>query len=142
MSQHIIPIFTEVVRKITETVNWFGSLDDSPQKLILTVGGIAVAVGPVLTVIGNIITAVGTIGGAISKVIPIVGQASGAISGLYSILAANPIAAVIAAVAALTAGIIVLWNINDVFRDAVKAIWEAITEFFTTAMNTPTSNVR
>ena len=41
-------------------------------------------------------------------------------------LGANPIGIVITAVAALVAGIIVLWNTNEDFRDAIIGIWENV----------------
>lgn len=148
MSQHIIPIFTEVVRKITEVVNWFGSLDDGTQKLILTIGGIAIAVGPVLTVIGNIITAVGTISGAISgiggvvsgvvkfvssgitSILGIGGKLMGGIQALFALIVAHPVVAV---VTAIIAAVVLLWNNCEAFRNAVTAIWEAIKGAFVSA---------
>jgi len=136
LSKFLIPAFTEIVRKVTEVVNWFNSLDAGTQKLILTIAGVAAAAGPVLTVIGKIVTTVGTIGSAIGGLIGTVQNVGSAVSGLFAVLAANPIAAVIAAVAALVAGLVVLWNTNEGFRDAVGAIWEAITGFFTGAVDT------
>lgn len=130
LSKFLIPAFTEIVRKATEVVNWFNQLDAGTQQLILTIAGIAAVVGPVLIVVGKIVSAIGAIVSGIGTLISVVGKAGGAISGLFSILAANPIVAVIAAVAALTAGIIVLWNTNEDFRNAVGAIWDAIKGFF------------
>ncbi|WP_085833983.1 phage tail protein [Clostridium merdae] len=45
---------------------------------------------------------------------------------LNAAMNANPIALIIAAVAALVAGIIVLWNTNESFRNAVIGVWENI----------------
>ena len=41
-------------------------------------------------------------------------------------LAANPIVLVIAAVAALVAGLAILWNTNEGFQTAVTTGWDAI----------------
>lgn len=144
MSQHIIPIFTEVVRTITDVVNWFGSLDESTQKLILTIGGIAIAAGPVITGVGKVITAIGTIGGAVSGVVGFVtdgissimsigGSLMGGIQSLFGLIMAHPIAAV---VTAIIAAVMLLWQNCEEFRNAVGAIWEAITGFFTGAAET------
>lgn len=130
LSEFLIPAFTEIVRKATEVVNWFNQLDAGTQHLILTIAGIAAVVGPVLIVVGKIVSAIGTIASGIGGLIGVIGKAGTAVKGLFAILAANPIAAVIAAVAALAAGIVVLWNTNEDFRNAVGAIWEAIKGFF------------
>lgn len=42
----------------------------------------------------------------------------------------SPIGIIIAAIAALVAGIVVLWNTNEDFRNAVIGIWESIKETF------------
>lgn len=133
VGQEIIPLVTNVVLKITEWVNAFNSLDEGTKRIIVTIAGIVAAVGPVLLILGQIITAVSQIGMAIGTIIDVVSGVGTAVSGLWSILAANPIAAVIAIVAALVAGLMVLWQTNEGFRDAVGAIWDAITETFRAA---------
>jgi phage-related protein len=52
--------------------------------------------------------------------------AGSALSSFFSVLAANPIILIIAAVAALVAGIVILWNTNEGFRNAVIGAWNAI----------------
>lgn len=47
---------------------------------------------------------------------------------LNTALSANPIGAVIAVVGALIAAVVVLWNTNEGFREAVITAWEAIKE--------------
>lgn len=49
-------------------------------------------------------------------------------AGLDAALNANPIGAVIAVVGALVAAIVVLWNTNEDFRNAVISAWEKIKE--------------
>ena len=138
LSSTLLPIFTQVVEKITEWVNWFGSLDESTQRLILTIAGIAAAVGPLLIVIGKIITALTAIGGAISSVVGFVtggissilsigGTLMGGIKALFALLMAHP---VIAVITAIIAAIVLLWQNCEQFRDFVKGMVEAIVSFF------------
>lgn len=132
----LAPLIEQAAEAIAGFVEWFSNLSDGAKELIVVIGMVAAAAGPVLIGIGKVVSAVSAIGSAIGGLIGIIGNAGTAISGLFAILAANPIAAVIAAVAALTAGIIVLWNTNEDFRNAVGAIWDAITGFFVSAWDT------
>lgn len=64
-----------------------------------------------------------------------IGGIKTAINGLgeaFNLLAANPIVALIAGIAALAVALITLWNTNEDFRDAVIAIWQG----FCTVMQT------
>lgn len=121
LSEFLIPAFTDLVKWATNVVNWFNSLDDGTKKMILTIAGIAAAIGPVLVGVGKLISAISAIGSGLS-----------ALGSVFSLLA-NPVGAIIAAVAALAAGIIYLWNTNEDFRNAVKGIWDAIVGFFQAA---------
>lgn len=53
---------------------------------------------------------------------------------LNAALSANPIGAVIAIVGALVAAIVVLWNTNEDFRNAVISAWSKIKETISTAV--------
>ncbi len=138
LSEFLIPAFTDIVRKVTEVVQWFNDLDGETQKLILAIAGIAAAVGPVLIVIGKLITALGTIGSAVSSVAGAVtsgisaimrigGVLMGGIKALFALILAHPVVAV---VTAIIAAIMLLWQNCEAFRDAVGAIWEAIKGYF------------
>lgn len=49
---------------------------------------------------------------------------------LNVVMAANPIGLIISAVAALIVGIITLWNTNEEFRNFFIGLWEGISSFF------------
>lgn len=112
----IMPVMTRITQKITELLNWFNGLDESTQKLILTIGGIAAVVGPLLIVFGAIASAVG----ALAPLFTAVGAAIGAISA--------PIAIAIAAVAALIAIGVAVYKNWDEIKAKASEIWKAISD--------------
>lgn len=77
--------------------------------------------------ISGLMAQVGGLSGIISTV-------KGAVSGLFSVLSANPIAIVVAAVAALTAGFIALYNSNEQFRNAVNTLFSQLATIFGPAL--------
>lgn len=78
-----------------------------------------------ITAIGTALTVI-KVGSGITSAVREFGSLAG---GLSSALAAigGPATLIIAAIAALVAGIIVLWNTNEGFRNAVTGIWSGIT---------------
>lgn len=149
LSEFLIPAFTEIVRKITDAVNWFNGLSAGTQKVVLALGGVAAAAGPVLIVIGKIatgisalssvgaklITGIGKIGSAAGGVVKvggslfsIIGKVANAAKALFLILAANPIGLVVTAIAALVAAFVYLWNTSEGFREFWIGLFETIKE--------------
>lgn len=117
------PVIEAVSAKIHEFAQWFSGLSDSQKQLIIVIGALVAAIGPVLIIIGKIATGVGALMSLISTLSTVVLPA---LSSAFAFLAANPIVLVIAAIAALVAAFAVLWNTNESFRDGVIAIWESI----------------
>lgn len=137
----LMPVIKNIVAGIQSFVDWLNSLDEGTKQTIVTIGLIVAAVGPVLIVIGKVISAVGTILSVVSKIGPVIGAVKTAATGLFTILAANPIGLVVAAVAALIAIFVALWNNCEGFREfwiglwegikaAAIAVWEALSSFF------------
>ncbi|NBH78585.1 phage tail tape measure protein [Clostridiaceae bacterium] len=137
----LFPVIKNIVSGIQGFVDWLNNLDEGTKQTIVTIGLIVAAVGPVLIVIGKVISAVGTILSVVSKIGPVIGAVKTAATGLFTVLAANPIALVVAAIAALIAIFVVLWNNCEGFREfwiglweAIKsaaiAVWEALSSFF------------
>ena len=117
----LIPYLTKAVQWLTGVIDKFNSMDESTKKLIVVVGTIAAAIGPVLLIVGKLSSAIGSIIGLI-----------GGAGGLSAVLTAltGPLGIVIAAVAALTT----VWVTNfGGIRDATAEIFGAIKSIFTTA---------
>lgn len=60
-SEHLLPAFTSMVEKGTELLRKFGDLDESTQKNIIKMAGLAAAIGPAALVAGSLTTAIGGI---------------------------------------------------------------------------------
>lgn len=107
ISEHIIPSFTKVVEWGTEWVRKFGELDDSTQKTILVVAGLAAALGPVLVVGGQIIGGLGTLALGLSGVTGMIAGSAGLTAAVGGLL--GPIGIGVGLVAGIAGGIY-LWN--------------------------------
>lgn len=84
-SEHILPIFTPIIKGLSNTIEKFSNLSDGTKKFIVIVGGIVATVGPVLVVLGSVFKAISNISdgmGAIPKVMDKVGKAGKLFSGL------------------------------------------------------------
>ena len=105
---------------------WWEGLSPLAQETIVKAGAIAAAVGPVLIVVSKLMGAVSDIMTLGPKLLGVIDTVKTAVTALWGVLAANPIAAVIAAVAALVAGFIYLWNTSEEFRQFWINLWESI----------------
>lgn len=101
-------------------MDWLNSLDEGTQKIIVTIGLVAAAVGPVLIVVGKVMSAVGTIMTVIPKLASAFGVVSKAVAAFNAVLAANPIILIVAAVAAVIAALVLLYTKCEWFRDGVN----------------------
>ena len=123
--------FTPAIEDASEKVAEFISGIDvdqvvsSIQELIETLVALspALAAAAAAFVAFKVATAISS---AISAVTTALQGMTIAQAALNAVMAVNPFVLIATAVAALVAGIIVLWNTNEGFRDAVISIWEAI----------------
>jgi hypothetical protein len=119
IKEQIVPAIKEFADRIAGLIEWFFNLNPVAQKIILVLGVMAAAAGPVLLFLGQMITTV-------AALIPIIKS----LSATMTLLAANPVGltimAIVAAVAALIAiGILVVKN-WDTIKDAAKKTWDFI----------------
>ena len=126
ISDMLAPIFQHLTQLRSDANARFDTLDDGQQQAIVTIGLIVAAIGPALVIIGKVITAVGTITTGVGSlvgfvggtVVPLItGTVMPALSGLWALMLANPISIVIAAIAAIVAAFVLLWNKCEGFRN-------------------------
>lgn len=126
----LLPMLTDLVEKITDVVNWFNGLSDETKKTITVIAGIVAVLGPLMIIIGNVISVVMKVVKAIKLIKGAILAVKGAMVALNAVMLANPIGLVVAAIAALIAIFVVLWNKCDAFREFWINLWEAIKEAF------------
>ena len=126
----LMPIIRDVVTWIQNLVDKLNSMDEGTRSTILKIGLFVAALGPVLTVVGKVISAIGTILTIVPKVASAFGAVKTAFTALSAVFAANPIGLVIAAVAALIAIFVSLWNNCEGFREFWINLWQGIKDFF------------
>jgi len=135
LSEYVIPYLTGLVERITAAVGAFTNFNPGVQKAILVIAGIVAVVGPLLIVVGKVISAVGTIMTIIPKLAGVINVVKTAFAALNATMLANPILLIIAAIAALVAAFIHLWNTNEAFRQFWIDLWENIKEVAIAAWN-------
>lgn len=142
----LAPIVQKVAELITALVNKFSALPEGVQQVIVVVGILVAALGPLLMIIGQISLGISAVAGALSKLSGIggvatklVGGIKTAVTGLLGMITAHP---VIAVITAIIAALVTLYNKCEWFRDGVNGIlkaikdgffaaWDGIVEFFT-----------
>ena len=140
----LMPAIKQIVGWVQKFVDWLNGMDEGTKKVIVTVALLAAALGPVLIVVGKVISAVGTIMTIVPKIAGVINTVKTAFAALNTTMLANPIVLVIAAITALAAAFIYLWNNCEEFREfwmnlwnqvreAAETVWEGLKAFFTAA---------
>ena len=144
LGQLLMPAIKTIVGWVQKFVDWLNGMDEGAKKVVVTIALLAAALGPVLIIVGKVISAVGTIMTVVPKIAGAIKVVKGAFAALNTTMLANPIVLIIAAIAALVAAFIYLWNNCDGFRqfwinlwENVKqvavAVWEGLKTFFASA---------
>lgn len=132
----LMPYIKNCVEHVQKLVDKFNGLDEGTKKTIVTIALIVAAIGPLILIFGMLAGSASKIITLSTQIIGICIKAPGMISTigagaktLWGILAANPIVLIIAAVVALIAIFVTLYNKCEWFRDGVNAIFGGIRDF-------------
>ena len=142
----LMPAVRSIVSGLQGMVDVLNAMPDGVKRVIMIVALLAAALGPVLIVIGKTLSAIGTIMTWAPKLAGAISAVKGAFAALSATMMANPIAIVIAAIAALVAAFIYLWNTNEEFRqfwirlwneikEVAVQVWTAVSQFLVSAWN-------
>lgn len=121
----LAPTLNSLAKSCQGLAKWFKGLDDDQKELIVKLGLVAAAIGPVLMGVGKLSTGFSTMILSVGKVSTMFKGLIAAISGI-----STPVLAVGAAIAGLVAAFATLWTTNEEFRNKITEIWGNITEIF------------
>lgn len=108
----LAPVITQIAESIAKLSAWFQSLDPNMQQTIITIVGLVAAIVPAIAVVAKIVTTVQ------------------ALSGVFSALSMGPAALVVAAIAAIIAIGVTLYQHWDEIKEWASNLWEGIVETF------------
>lgn len=94
----LVPVMTLMISKVGDLFSWFNNLDDSQKKIILSILGIIVVIGPLAKVTSGAINVFGGLGKA------------------FAFIAANPTVLIIGALLAIGVGLTALLSQSDTFK--------------------------
>lgn len=129
MTESLLPFVTEAVEGLTKIADWFSNLDENGKRTVLTLAGIALAIGPVSSAIGGLIkigSGIKTLVATIKSWNVVTKLMTAAQAALNLVMSMNPITLIIIAIVALIAIIVLLWTKCEWFRDGVMAVINAI----------------
>ena len=107
LADSLLPMIQKLVAWISKAAEWIGNLDGDTQKLILTIAAVVAAISPIAKTISGITKGIGLLGDAFT---------------LFS----SPAGIVIAALAAIVAGGVALYQNWDTIKEKASTIWDNI----------------
>lgn len=122
IAEVLAPVFEMLGNIVKQVAEWFSGLPGPIKEFVVILGTVVTVVGilvPIFLTLQAAATALElSIGGMIAAALPIIGTA----------------AAIAAAVAAVVVILKYLWETNEGFRNAVTAVWEAISSVINTVV--------
>ena len=114
----LAPVIQDIANGIKALVDWFTSLSPTGQKVVVIVGAIVAALGPLLLIIGTLLA-----------MIPAIATGFGIVSAAMAPVIL-PILGIVAAIAAVIAIGVLLYKNWDKIKAGAIEIWGSIKDFF------------
>ena len=134
-----LPMIAEGTQKITGLIQKIDNLDSGQQRMILGIVGIVAVLSPLLIGIGKVSTGISSIIGLGSKISGLftgmaaesamagtAAEGAGAAMAGAGGVALGPILLITAAIAGVVAGMVLLWNKSESFRDFITGIIDTV----------------
>ena len=126
IGQRLSPYVRKLADFINDLVTKFNNLSDAQKDMIVKIGLVVAAIGPVMLIISKLI---GTILG-IKKAISIISTLIKTIG-----MIASPIGIAVVAIVGLVTAFVVLWNKSEEFRNFWLNLWDNIKSVVSNAVN-------
>ena len=140
------PTIEKLIVKATEFLSWLNSLDDSAKQRIVIITAFIAIIPPLIIIIGQLCLAISSIISVIniikgidfaakianitsklSFLTPVINLIKGAFSGLFTLIMAHPVVAIIVAVGL---ALVSLYKYCTPFKDFVDNLFKKIKDFF------------
>lgn len=156
LTTSLLPTFTQTVDKLTEMARWFSNLSPKQKEFIVQIGRIVAITGPALIILGKLIEAysktkkkiedvkkvmkaleLSTKAQTIATKAQVVATklASGAMKLFNIVMNANPLFLIVTAIVAVVAGLVLMYNKFEWFRNAVNAVFGAVINIVKTVID-------
>lgn len=131
IGEKLTPYVSALVEKVQGAVDWFNSLSDSQQDLIVKIGLVVAAIGPALLIVGKIVSVVGSITSAIGSFITFIPTLTAALSAVGAVITGTVIPAIVSVVTAIAPFLLIGAAIAAVIAGIILVVknWGAITEW-------------
>lgn len=145
LTQTLLPVIKQVLDYLQEWINKLKNLDDSQKQTITKITGIVASIGPLLTIIGKLIGAKG-IGGLVGKIKTFItsekftiwlfniAEKVGGVQNLLVILS-QTFTKILVPIGLVTTALVLLYNKNENFRNAVNNLVKTISNILTPVLN-------
>ncbi|WP_071025981.1 phage tail tape measure protein [Peptoniphilus raoultii] len=115
---YLMPYIKDFALKLKELADKFRNLSPEQQEMIIKIGLLAAAIGPLLTIIGSVI-------GKFTAITSTVKLVAGGFMKLFGLFAANPWLLLVAGIAVAAVAIYKHW---DEIKEFMSQTWQAIKE--------------
>jgi phage-related protein len=135
--QLLIPILEKLINIIKPLLDRFQGMSKEQKNLIIKIGLVAAAVGPVLLILGKAIGIIGSLFTVISSISGAIASAGGASAAFGSVitLLTGPVGIIIASITALVGVFIALYKYNEDFRKNTNTIWNQVKTIIVSIIN-------